>query len=76
MTWTQNAACRGLPADWWYPPAPITPAATENMHRAKALCSDCPVRLECLEAGLSEDYGIWGGLSPKQRMRIRKARSA
>ena len=74
MTWTQDAACRGLPADWWYPPAPITPQATADMKRAKALCSDCPVQLQCLEAGMGEDYGIWGGLSPKQRHRIRKAR--
>ena len=72
MNWLTRAACRHLPTDWWYPPAPITPAATVNMHRAKRICATCPVTDQCLEAGMDEDYGIWGGLSPKQRRRIRK----
>lgn len=75
MQWLTRAACRGLPADWWYPPAPITPAATADMKKAKVICASCDVRLDCLQAGMGEDYGIWGGLSPKQRMRLRKEAS-
>jgi WhiB family redox-sensing transcriptional regulator len=42
------------------------------MRKAKALCDECPVQAECLEAGMDEEYGIWGGLSPKQRRRLKK----
>ena len=31
-------------------------------------------RAECLEDGLGEEYGMWGGVSPKQRYRIKKGR--
>ena len=72
MPWLTFAKCRGLPAAWWYPPAPITPEATYLMRKAKALCDECPVQAECLEAGMDEEYGIWGGLSPKQRRRLKK----
>lgn len=34
-------------------------------------CKPCPVRLECLNAGIGERYGIWGGTTPKERRRIR-----
>lgn len=35
--------------------------------KAKALCVRCPVRRECLEYGIDEDYGIWGGTLPSER---------
>jgi WhiB family redox-sensing transcriptional regulator len=72
MTWLDDALCRGLPADWWYPPAPITPQATYDMHRARELCDICPVQAECLEAGMDEEFGILGGLSLKQRRRLKR----
>jgi WhiB family redox-sensing transcriptional regulator len=35
-------------------------------------CLRCPVRHECLTWALTEreEYGIWGGCTPKQRRRI------
>jgi hypothetical protein len=45
-----------------------------NQYRvAKKLCGQCPVKNECLEYALEsyEPYGIWGGLSPRERVRIR-----
>ncbi len=34
-----------------------------DVERAKALCTDCPLRRECLEGALErrEPYGVWGG---------------
>lgn len=75
MTWLKRAACRGLPAHWWYPPSPITTEATVNLRKAKQLCAGCEVRVECLEAGMTEEYGVWGGLSPKHRRKLRKEAS-
>lgn len=45
----------------------------ESTAPAKALCDGCPVRLECLEAGLSERFGMWGGRSERARRRLRQA---
>ena len=42
---------------------PLLPAE----RKAKALCARCPVRRECLEYGIEEDYGIWGGTLPSER---------
>jgi WhiB family redox-sensing transcriptional regulator len=41
---------------------------------AREACGRCPVREECLEFGLNEFYGIWGGLTFRDRQRLRKAR--
>jgi WhiB family redox-sensing transcriptional regulator len=75
MTWRQRANCRGLPASWWYSPAPVTPESMTNLRKARRLCLSCEVRAECLDDGMDERYGIWGGLSPKQRIRIKRGRA-
>jgi len=35
----------------------------DELEKAKALCADCPIRLQCLEAALerAEPWGVWGG---------------
>ena len=34
-----------------------------DVERAKAVCVDCPIRLECLAGALErrEPWGVWGG---------------
>ncbi|MFE5895867.1 WhiB family transcriptional regulator [Streptomyces sp. NPDC056488] len=41
---------------------------------AKKVCGACDVRAECLEYALTHDeqFGIWGGLSEKERRRLRR----
>lgn len=34
---------------------------------AKKVCNGCPVKVECLTAGIREPFGVWGGLSEKER---------
>ncbi|WP_231839643.1 MULTISPECIES: WhiB family transcriptional regulator [Blastococcus] len=43
---------------------------------AKRVCAGCPVRAECLEYALASDerFGIWGGLSERERRRVRLQR--
>lgn len=43
-------------------------------HLAKQICSECPVRIECLTWALKndEEFGIWGGFSPKERRLIKR----
>lgn len=66
--WRERAACRLPGAPDFYP---VDDAGTEV---AAAWCLSCPVQLECAEAGLREPFGVWGGLSERQRARIRKQR--
>ena len=41
---------------------------------AKRVCRACDVRAECLEYALATDqrFGIWGGLSKRERRRLRR----
>lgn len=70
--WLLSAKCKGLPPDFFYP----TPHDLGSLKQAKQFCSDCPVRIECLEYALAnhEDYGVWGGESERSRKRIRQTR--
>lgn|SRR5690606_26080588 len=49
--------CRKHPADLWFAELP------EDVELAKALCTDCPIRQQCLAGALerSEPWGVWGG---------------
>ena len=40
--------------------------------KAKAVCSSCPVKLECLEEAkeIAEPFGIWGGLNEVEEREI------
>ena len=42
------------------------------------ICTSCEVKAECLDYALDNDerFGIWGGLSERERRRLRRARSA
>lgn len=42
------------------------------MATAKAICAGCPVRATCRAYALTarEPYGIWGGLTARERTRI------
>lgn len=44
-------------------------------HEAKKLCLACDVRAECLKYAMdnNEIYGIWGGLTPLQRKKLRRS---
>ena len=59
----------------------LTAIVTANFTQAKArsrdakrICAQCTVKSECLEYALKNDerFGIWGGLSERERRRLRK----
>lgn len=39
--------------------------------RAKAVCATCPVMQQCARDNLGEYEGVWGGLDPSQRLKLR-----
>jgi WhiB family redox-sensing transcriptional regulator len=66
----KDAACKDHP----YPDAffPVGPGA--HAGPVRIFCGNCPVREQCLDYGLMENYGIWGGTSERERRRIRRER--
>jgi WhiB family redox-sensing transcriptional regulator len=44
-----------------------------SIRQAKKLCESCPVISECAEYAITamEAYGVWGGLSPRERVAVR-----
>lgn len=60
------AACRGLGPDLFFPEA--GPGLDNHGTEAKAVCVECPVRVECLdEAVRNGELGIWGGVGYDRR---------
>mgnify|MGYP000160797370 CR=1 FL=1 len=53
------------------------PERGASTREAKEVCRGCIVRLECLEYALTngEKFGIWGGLSERERRRLRRQRA-
>ncbi|WP_425562418.1 WhiB family transcriptional regulator [Microlunatus aurantiacus] len=49
--------CRRSDPDLWFAESPT------DVESAKALCRDCPLRLECLAGAQErrEPWGVWGG---------------
>lgn len=50
------------------------PVARDFYRNAKAICVRCPVMDKCLEYGIEENYGVWGGTTPTERAAMRNAR--
>ena len=53
------------------------PERGASTREAKAVCRACVVQNECLEYALvnGEKFGIWGGLSERERRRLRRQRA-
>ena len=70
-TWHDFANCLGVDPDLFFPERG---ASTKE---AKEVCRGCVVRDDCLEYALQngEKFGIWGGMSERERRRIRRQRA-
>lgn len=69
--WVDDANCRGLPAELFHPPRGSARQAAD----AKRVCAGCTVRAQCLLFAIetNEEHGIWGGLSERERRRLRSS---
>lgn len=61
-SWIVDAACRDIDTDVFYPEQGMTVGRT-----IRRLCQRCPVRIACLDYGLEDEHGVWGGLVPDER---------
>ncbi len=69
--WWDFANCLGVDPDLFFP------ERGASTREAKEVCRGCVVQADCLEYAItnSEKFGIWGGLSERERRRIRRARA-
>src|SRR5213080_3008819 len=70
-TWQDHANCLGVDPDLFFP------ERGASTREAKEVCRGCIVRVDCLEYALDngEKFGIWGGLSERERRRLRRQRA-
>jgi len=70
LAWQDLANCRGANADLFFP------ERGASTRQAKGICRACAVQNECLEFAIAngEKFGIWGGLSERERRKIRRER--
>ncbi|MFC9795438.1 WhiB family transcriptional regulator [Streptomyces sp. NPDC127584] len=67
--WMVSALCRTVDAEELF-----VEGAAQN--RAKALCTGCPVKAECLAHALDRriEHGVWGGMTERERRALLKRR--
>lgn len=67
-SWQAEAQCARTDPDAFFP------EKGGSTRDAKKVCLGCPVRAECLEYALEkkEPHGIWGGLSERERRRLKE----
>lgn len=73
--WQDFAACAEIGTELFFP------SKGGDVRQAKRICAGCPVRAECLEEADANEggsdlltHGVWGGLSPQERIaRFREA---
>lgn len=77
MSWIKNGFCVGLPTDWFFPPRGNSVDSIITRSLARTTCSICPYKDQCSEEfeELKKEWklGIWGGLTEKDRKRIKKS---
>jgi len=72
-TWRDQAMCRDTDPELFFPIG-TTGQALLQIAKAKSVCCQCPVTVECLEFALetNQDTGIWGGNSEEERRQMRR----
>ena len=67
--WQERALCAQTDPEAFFP------EKGGSTREAKRICLGCEVRDECLDYALANDerFGIWGGLSERERRRLKRA---
>lgn len=76
--WWEYAACRGQDAAYFFAPSYFEKRAEKTAREAfaKAICSRCAIRQECLGYALEtrDPHGVWGGLNEMERRALLRRR--
>ncbi len=67
LAWQEQALCAQTDPEAFFP------EKGGSTREAKRICVGCEVKGECLEYALGQDerFGIWGGLSERERRRLK-----
>ena len=68
LAWQERSLCAQTDPEAFFP------EKGGSTREAKRVCLTCDVRGECLEYALAHDerFGIWGGLSERERRRLKR----
>ncbi|MDX6201718.1 MAG: WhiB family transcriptional regulator, redox-sensing transcriptional regulator [Frankiales bacterium] len=68
MSWQERALCAQTDPESFFP------EKGGSTREAKRICISCDVKDDCLEYALANDerFGIWGGLSERERRRLKR----
>ena len=68
LSWQGDALCAQTDPEAFFP------EKGGSTREAKRICEGCEVRSECLDYALANDerFGIWGGLSERERRKLRR----
>ncbi len=68
LSWQGRALCAQTDPEAFFP------EKGGSTREAKRVCVGCDVKAECLEYALANDerFGIWGGLSERERRKLKK----
>jgi WhiB family redox-sensing transcriptional regulator len=68
LAWQTDSLCAQTDPEAFFP------EKGGSTRDAKKICASCEVRSECLDYALANDerFGIWGGLSERERRKLRK----
>jgi WhiB family redox-sensing transcriptional regulator len=68
--WQFRANCMGVDPELFFP------ERGSSTREAKEVCRGCVVREDCLDFAIAngEKFGIWGGMSERERRRVRRSR--
>ena len=71
LAWQADALCAQTDPEAFFP------EKGGSTREAKRICVGCTVKAECLEYALGHDerFGIWGGLSERERRRLKRLAS-
>ena len=69
LSWQERSLCAQTDPEAFFP------EKGGSTREAKKVCVGCDVRPECLEYALANDerFGIWGGLSERERRKLKKS---
>jgi hypothetical protein len=76
--WHNQALCANEDSEFWFYESPkgggLSIEIQKRIKVAKQICSDCSVKLKCLEQGMEAENliqgTIWGGLTLWDRQRL------
>ncbi|WP_030560772.1 WhiB family transcriptional regulator [Streptomyces aureocirculatus] len=72
LAWREQALCAQTGPDFFFP------EPGSSVREAKRICRLCAMRPACLAYAIDNDerFGVWGGLSEKERQSLRRERAA